>query len=259
MLRRSLKQLAWEVKDLFKICATKNDSRWQCLKEESLAAMDTFASSERIPLVDGISLVRVKSGNEKSVKVDQGISNNTETNGDLSAANFEAKQVEDQHMEHSSQSWTSRVLAALDNMFSTHVLQIDLFNPVGEGRYWMYDKETNWLWRYHRRTKNQSTVEGRHRRHRQQMIPMMIFGVTVFGMFAVPLGFQFLAALSGKAFLMAKLALLLASINGMKRVASTGIHYGLYHPFEAPHVHHAQSVLYDRDSGYGPRSIPPIE
>lgn len=35
----------------------------------------------------------------------------------------------------------------------------------------------------------------------------------------VPMGFQFLAALSGKAFLMAKLALLLASVNGLKRVS----------------------------------------
>lgn len=51
------------------------------------------------------------------------------------------------------------------------------------------------------------------------MIPMMIFGVTVFGMFIVPIAFQFLTALSGKAFLMAKLALLLASINGLKRVS----------------------------------------
>lgn len=28
---------------------------------------------------------------------------------------------------------------------------------------------------------------------------------------------------------MAKLALLLASINGLKRIASQGVHYGLYH------------------------------
>jgi hypothetical protein len=37
-------------------------------------------------------------------------------------------------------------------------------------------------------------------------------------MFFVTLGFQFLATFSGKAFLMAKMALLLASINGLKRV-----------------------------------------
>lgn len=35
----------------------------------------------------------------------------------------------------------------------------------------------------------------------------------------VPMGFQFLAVLGGKAFLMSKLALLLASVNGLKRVS----------------------------------------
>lgn len=50
------------------------------------------------------------------------------------------------------------------------------------------------------------------------MMPMMMFGITLFGMFFVPLGFQFLSVLGGKAFLMAKLALILASINGLKRV-----------------------------------------
>lgn len=47
---------------------------------------------------------------------------------------------------------------------------------------------------------------------------MMLMGITVFLMVFVPMGFQFLAALGGKAFLMAKLALLLASVNGLKRV-----------------------------------------
>jgi Protein of unknown function (DUF1676) len=60
---------------------------------------------------------------------------------------------------------------------------------------------------------------GRHRNRRQQMMPMMTFGIVAFGMVFVPLGFQFLAVLGGKAFLMAKMALLLASINGLKRVS----------------------------------------
>jgi Protein of unknown function (DUF1676) len=45
---------------------------------------------------------------------------------------------------------------------------------------------------------------------------MVMMGMIVL---LVPMGFQFLAALSGKAFLMAKLALLLASVNGLKRVS----------------------------------------
>lgn len=50
------------------------------------------------------------------------------------------------------------------------------------------------------------------------MLPMMIFGVTALGMILVPMGFQFLTVLGGKALLLAKMALLLASINGLKRV-----------------------------------------
>lgn len=61
------------------------------------------------------------------------------------------------------------------------------------------------------------TNTARHRR-RHQMLPMMILGVLIFGIIVIPTGFQFLAVLGGKAFLMAKMALLLASINGLKRV-----------------------------------------
>lgn len=57
----------------------------------------------------------------------------------------------------------------------------------------------------------------RHR-NRNQMLPMMVFGITALGMVMVPLGFQFLAVLGGKALLLSKMALLLASINGIKRV-----------------------------------------
>lgn len=61
------------------------------------------------------------------------------------------------------------------------------------------------------------SVRSRHRR-RNQMLPMMVFGITAFGMIVVPIGFQFLAVLGGKALLLAKMALLLASVNGLKRV-----------------------------------------
>ncbi|GAB0097656.1 hypothetical protein DMENIID0001_133210 [Sergentomyia squamirostris] len=68
--------------------------------------------------------------------------------------------------------------------------------------------------------------EGRRRRH--HMLPMIAIGFTALGMILMPMGFQFLAVLGGKALLMAKMALLLASINGLKRLASSGLSYGLY-------------------------------
>jgi Protein of unknown function (DUF1676) len=58
----------------------------------------------------------------------------------------------------------------------------------------------------------------RRRRHQQQQATMMLMGISLFLMVFVPMGFNFLSALGGKAFLMAKLALLLASVNGLKRV-----------------------------------------
>lgn len=56
------------------------------------------------------------------------------------------------------------------------------------------------------------------RRHQNNMLPMAVLGVTAFGVFAVPMGFQFLLILCGKAVLISKMALLLSSINGSRRV-----------------------------------------
>jgi len=54
------------------------------------------------------------------------------------------------------------------------------------------------------------------------MIITMMFGVTALGAILVPMGFQMLSIVSGKALLLAKMALLLASINGLKRVSGLG-------------------------------------
>lgn len=50
------------------------------------------------------------------------------------------------------------------------------------------------------------------------MVQMMMFGIVSMGMILIPMGFQFLAVLGGKALLLAKLALLLSSIQGLKKV-----------------------------------------
>uniref|UniRef100_A0A182SVF1 Uncharacterized protein n=1 Tax=Anopheles maculatus TaxID=74869 RepID=A0A182SVF1_9DIPT len=147
-------------------------------------------------------------------------------------------------------TWSNSVLSALKRLLDTHVLEVDLSVPDDpESKDGQRNARTVLAVRFgeqHPPTAP-SASEGRHRR-RQQMIPMMIFGVTVFGMFIIPIAFQFLTALSGKAFLMAKLALLLASINGLKRA---------HHPPPPFHQHpHAGPLLYDRaESLYadGPR------
>lgn len=50
---------------------------------------------------------------------------------------------------------------------------------------------------------------------------MMMFGIVSIGMVLVPMGFQFLAVLGGKALVLAKMALILASIQGLKKVIVT--------------------------------------
>lgn len=48
------------------------------------------------------------------------------------------------------------------------------------------------------------------------------------GMIMIPMGFQFLAVLGGKALLLAKMALILTSIQGLKKIATSHVNYGLY-------------------------------
>uniref|UniRef100_A0A182QHQ6 Protein osiris 23 n=1 Tax=Anopheles farauti TaxID=69004 RepID=A0A182QHQ6_9DIPT len=235
-------EVALEVGDLVRVCLDRSSvrGRWECVKNESLTAVRELSVAPRITLLDGIHLVR-----EVPASADVG-------DGDGGG-------------ERGRGSWCSSVVDALRRLLQTHFLEIDLTRPEKPepvGRRTLAVRFGD------RQLVAVPEAEGRHRR-RQQMIPMMIFGVTVFGMFMVPIAFQFLTALSGKAFLMAKLALLLASMNGLKRVASAGVHYGLYHSvdhYPAPHppppFHHgnpASPLLYERaESGLyaeGPRAV----
>lgn len=66
-------------------------------------------------------------------------------------------------------------------------------------------------------------------------MPLLIFATIALGMILVPMGFQFLAVLGGKALLLGILALVLTAIQGMKNVATNGINYGLYNlPYHNP-------------------------
>ncbi|XP_053663751.1 uncharacterized protein LOC128712907 [Anopheles marshallii] len=226
-------------------------SRWDCVKNESLSAVHQLSDAPRIVLLDGVQLVQVPGSNSETEAVNGG--------GGQDGGGAEVS------------TWSNSVLSALRRLLDTHVLEVDLSHrddaekpPEAE------NTRTVLAVRFGEQSlpgTGATESEGRHRR-RQQMIPMMIFGVTVFGMFIVPIAFQFLTALSGKAFLMAKLALLLASMNGLKRVASAGVHYGLYHAVDQypgpahhppPPFHqfpHAGPLLYDRAEGLyadGPR------
>lgn len=119
----------------------------------------------------------------------------------------------------SRRSWSAYIINRFAAILTTHILQFD-FDPIDyiDAKAASSAAATT--------TRTAAAVSARHR-HRNQMLPMMIFGVTAFGVFAVPMGFQMLAILSGKALLMAKMALLLASMNGLKRVFFCRLECGL--------------------------------
>lgn len=97
----------------------------------------------------------------------------------------------------------------------------------------------------------------RRHRHRHHMMPMMMLGLMLLGSVFIPMGFQFLAVLGGKALILAKMALILSSIQGLKKIATSGINYGLYHsPIEAWHDRSHQ-VFPEEEAERYPVYMPP--
>jgi len=68
------------------------------------------------------------------------------------------------------------------------------------------------------------------------MFAMMLMGFMVMASILIPMGFQFLTVLGGKSLLMAKMALIMSAINGLKKIATSHVGYGFYHT--APDGHH---------------------
>ncbi|CAG9559938.1 unnamed protein product [Danaus chrysippus] len=106
--------------------------------------------------------------------------------------------------------WRYLALQRMAKIFRTHVIKFDLDN--------------NFI--------NKEEFRGRRRHH---LMTMMIFGVVSIGMVIIPMGFQFLAVLGGKALLLAKMALILASIQGLKKIAASPLSYGFYHSYPFDH------------------------
>ncbi|CAH0725320.1 unnamed protein product, partial [Brenthis ino] len=109
--------------------------------------------------------------------------------------------------------WKNLVLQRMAKVLRTHVIKFDFDDDK------IVDK-----------------VEYRSRR-RHHMMTMMMFGIVSIGMVFIPMGFQFLAVLGGKALLLAKMALILASIQGLKKIATSPLSYGFYHTYP-PYEHY---------------------
>lgn len=83
------------------------------------------------------------------------------------------------------------------------------------------------------------------------MMPIAMMGVLLMGSVLIPMGFQFLAVLGGKALILAKMALMLSSIQGLKKIATNGVNYGLYHS-PVPEPWHERSGTHHYEIPYNP-------
>ncbi|KAM3967189.1 DUF1676 domain-containing protein Osi23 [Aphomia sociella] len=178
----------------------------RCMKRKTLRALDRSLTPDIVPVAEGVNLVRFE-------LVDR--SGNIMPDNDTSS--WSDKELEEEE-------WRTLALRRMAKVLRTHVIKFDFEN----------EKFIE---------KGQTTVEYRGRR-RQHMMTMMMFGIVSIGMVLVPMGFQFLAVLGGKALLLAKMALILASIQGLKKVdnsndgyhergkiASSPVNYGFYHSY----------------------------
>ncbi|KAK9504594.1 hypothetical protein O3M35_010896 [Rhynocoris fuscipes] len=86
-------------------------------------------------------------------------------------------------------------------------------------------------------TVKEDQVEGRRRHHYRKAFPMMVAGFMMMSAFLVPLGFQFMAMIGGKALLLAKLAFMIAVTGGYRRITD---HLDYHHD----HHHHAHDYLH---------------
>lgn len=58
---------------------------------------------------------------------------------------------------------------------------------------------------------------GRRRHHYRKVFPVLVTGFMILMSLMVPLGFQFMAMIGGKALLMSKMALIMASMYNFRR------------------------------------------
>ncbi|XP_018332404.1 uncharacterized protein LOC108741928 [Agrilus planipennis] len=178
-----------------------------CLYGKGFALLDRLLEKDEVELMDGLELVRYKSDNQSDQE-------------------WHSRSINKSHDQENvfTSGVQYEIYQRLDKLFSTHFLKI--YKP-----------------------KQLDFVEGeaRHRRRHHMMPMMMVFGVLVLGMVIVPMGFQLLAILGGKALLLAKMALLLTAIQGLKKIATSPYNYGLYQA--APYPWYSDRKWLDDDTG----------
>ncbi|XP_060829637.1 uncharacterized protein LOC132914496 [Bombus pascuorum] len=184
----------------------------KCVQEHALAALDALLVDDIIPVFEGLDLVRFHE--------DKNFTDN-----------YRESEIGD------DTNWTAVIVKRLLRVLRTHVFKVDvdyLTNKIIS----LFNNEVTDVDSY--------KFEGRRRRHRRRhnhMVPLMMMGFLLMGSILIPMGFQFLAVLGGKALLLAKMALILSSIQGLKKIATNGVNYGLYHAHPVAQGWHDRSHI----------------
>ncbi|XP_012231165.2 uncharacterized protein [Linepithema humile] len=193
-----------------------------CVQQRAIDTLDTLLNENVIPVFNGVDLIRVRPKDENDTK---------------------SKDEDDA-------SWSAMVWNRLTHVLRTHAFKVNvdhIFNATPNA------SESD---------PNNNVVQARKRRRRKyHVMPYMMMGLLLMGTILIPMGFQFLAVLGGKALILAKMALILSSIQGLKKIATSGINYGLYH---APVIseHHgwhdrSQQVFPEQEEQNYPAYVPP--
>ncbi|XP_077281155.1 DUF1676 domain-containing protein Osi23 [Temnothorax americanus] len=194
----------------------------KCVQQRAIDTLDTLLDDDVITIYDGVDLIRLRPNDENNSDKD----------------NFDGSEEEDI-------SWSAIIWNRMTRVLRTHAFKIDvdhIFNTAAKAS---------------ARNSDNNVVQGRKRhRRRNYMFPAMMMGLLLMGSIIVPMGFQFLAVLGGKALILAKMALILSSIQGLKKIATSGVNYGLYH--HVPDAWHDRSHQVFEEEHYPVYSgIPP--
>ncbi|XP_014484386.1 PREDICTED: uncharacterized protein LOC106749454 [Dinoponera quadriceps] len=193
----------------------------RCVQRRIVDTLDALLDENVISVFDGIDLVRFHLSDE----------NSTEHKDNLPDGSFD------------DISWSEIIWNRLTRVLRTHAFKVDVDHIFNTTSATNNTSESD---------PNSNIVQGRRRRHRRKhhFMPMMMLGLLFMGSVVIPMGFQFLAVLGGKALVLAKMALILSSIQGLKKIATSGINYGLYH--------HSPEAWHDRSHQVFPEEDYPV-
>lgn len=128
--------------------------------------------------------------------------------------------------------WSHEILQRLAHVLETHVLKFRL-NGYKHLTGFISEEGKHFALTLIKFSSKKFSARGKKKQN--MFMSLLMFGIAAVGLIMVPMGFQFLAVLGGKALLLAKMALILTAIQGLKKIATSNLNYGLY---ATPPDHH---------------------